>query len=67
METGGLGAGLNPTPPENKEKTVEGTIVVEYPFSLSVLENLSREEIIEEIKSNLHELTENGKLVDVDF
>ena len=67
METVELGAGLNPTPPENKEKTVEGTIVVEYPFSLSVLENLSREEITDEIKANLSELTENGKLVDVDF
>ena len=67
METVELGAGLNPTPPEPKEKTVEGTMVVEYSFSLSVLENLSREEIIDEIKVNLSELTENGKLVDVDF
>lgn len=62
-----LGAGKNPVPEEREMKEINGTIVVEYKFSLECLKSSTREDIISEIKENLSDYISNGNLVDIDF
>ena len=63
IETQGLGAGSYPTPPEEKTKTLDITVRVEYTIKdLEVPEEWDWEQIREYVSDNMSECLEEAKI-----
>ena len=67
IETIGLGAGSYPEPPEEKTKTIEVTINVEYKTEVEIPEKWSRERIYEDIKENISDYINNAVIEDYEI
>lgn len=67
IETIGLGAGSYFEPPEEKTKTIEVTINVEYKAEVEIPEKWSRERIYEDIKENISDYINNAVIEDYEI
>jgi phosphoribosylformylglycinamidine (FGAM) synthase PurS component len=67
IETIGLGAGSYPEPPEEKTKTIEVTINIEYKTEVEIPEKWDRERIYEDIKENISDYINNAVIEDYEI
>ena len=68
IETMGLGAGSYPEPPEEKTKTIDITLRVEYKIKdLEVSEKWDSERIYEDIKENMDDYINNAVIEDYEI
>ena len=64
IETQGLGAGSYPTPPEQRTRTIEIKIAVDYVTEIEVPEDWDSDKIKEDIKENLREYISEAEIND---
>lgn len=67
IETIGLGAGSYPEPLEEKTKTIEVTINVEYKAEVEIPEKWGRDRIYEDIKENINDYINNAVIEDYEI
>lgn len=67
IETMGLGAGSYLEPPEEKTKTIEVTINVEYKTEVEVPEKWDSERIYEDIRENVNDYINNAVIEDYEI
>lgn len=68
METIGLGAGSYPEPPEEKVKTVDITLKIEYTIrDLEVPEKWDKERIYEDVRENMDDYIRNAIIEDYEI
>lgn len=67
MDSDTLGAGSYPTPYEEKEQNVSGTVIITFNIDASVPANWDDERIIEDIKENLEEYIDIREFKDIEI
>lgn len=67
IETMGLGAGSYPEPPEQKTRTISGTVYLSCKFEEELPDDYTEDEILDFIRDNLDIFLFNAEIDDIEF